>query len=39
MALVPREAFFLASEMNRENVVPDNSDFCDVVHMGSQARY
>jgi regulator of nucleoside diphosphate kinase len=39
MALVPREAFFLASEMNRASVVPDNSDFRGVVHMGSQARY
>ena len=39
MALFPREAFFLASEMNRANVVPDNSDFRGVVHMGSQVRY
>ena len=39
MALFPREAFFLASEMNRANVVPDNSDSRRVVHMGSQVRY
>ena len=39
MALFPREAFFMASEMNRANVVPDNSDLRGVVHMGSQVRY
>jgi regulator of nucleoside diphosphate kinase len=39
MALFPREAFFLACEMNRANVVPDNADLRGVVHMGSQVRY
>jgi len=39
MTLFPREAFFLAREMNRANVVPDNADLGDVVHMGSQVRY
>jgi regulator of nucleoside diphosphate kinase len=39
MALFPREAFFLAREMNRANVVPDNADLRGVVHMGSQVRY
>jgi len=39
MALFRREAFFLASEMNRANVAPDNADLRGVVHMGSQVRY
>jgi regulator of nucleoside diphosphate kinase len=39
MALFPCEAFFLACEMNRANVVPDNADLRGVVHMGSQVRY
>jgi regulator of nucleoside diphosphate kinase len=39
LALFPREAFFLAREMNRANVVPDNADLRGVVHMGSQVRY
>ena len=39
MMLLPREAFFLAREMNRANVVPDNADLRGVVHMGSQVRY
>ena len=39
MTLFPREAFFLAREMNRANVVPDNADLRGVVHMGSQVRY
>ena len=39
MGLFPREAFFLAREMNRANVVPDNADLRGVVHMGSQVRY
>jgi regulator of nucleoside diphosphate kinase len=39
MALFPREAFFLAREMNRANVVPDDADLRGVIHMGSQVRY
>jgi regulator of nucleoside diphosphate kinase len=39
MALFRREAFFLAREMSRANVVPDNADLRGVVHMGSQVRY
>ncbi|MEH2530821.1 regulator of nucleoside diphosphate kinase [Bradyrhizobium sp. AZCC 1588] len=39
MTLFPREATFLAREMNRANVVPDNADLRGVVHMGSQVRY
>jgi regulator of nucleoside diphosphate kinase len=39
MALFRREAFFLANEMRRANVVPDNADLHGVVHMGSQVRY
>ena len=39
MALVPREAFFLAREMNRANVVRDDADLRGVIHMGSQVRY
>ena len=39
MALFPREAVFLAGEMNRANLVPNNADLRGVVHMGSQVRY
>jgi regulator of nucleoside diphosphate kinase len=39
MTLFPREAFFLAREMNRANVVPDDADLRGVIHMGSQVRY
>jgi regulator of nucleoside diphosphate kinase len=39
MALFPREAFFLAHEMNRANVVPNDTDLRGVIHMGSQVRY
>ena len=40
MALFPVRGFFLAREMNRANVVPDNAaDLRGVVHMGSQVRY
>lgn len=39
MTLFRREAFFLAREMNRANVVPDDGDLRGVVHMGSQVRY
>ena len=39
MAHFPREASFLAREMNRANVVPDDADLRDVVRMGSQVRY
>jgi len=31
MTIFPREAFFLAREMNRANVVPDNADLRDVA--------
>ena len=36
MTLCPREAMFLAREMNRASMVPDNADLRRVVHMGSQ---
>ena len=39
MTLFPREAFFLAREMNRANVVCDDADLRGVIHMGSQVRY
>jgi regulator of nucleoside diphosphate kinase len=39
MTLFPREAFFLAREMNRANVVRDDADLRGVIHMGSQVRY
>jgi regulator of nucleoside diphosphate kinase len=39
MALFPREAFFLAREMSRANVVRDDADLRSVIHMGSQVRY
>jgi regulator of nucleoside diphosphate kinase len=39
MALFPREAFFLAREMSRANVVRDDVDLRSVIHMGSQVRY
>jgi regulator of nucleoside diphosphate kinase len=39
MALFPREAFFLAREMTRANVVRDDADFRGVIHMGSEVRY
>ena len=37
--LFPRVAHFLAREIERASVVPDNSDLRDVVRMGSRVRY
>jgi regulator of nucleoside diphosphate kinase len=37
--LFPREAHFLAREMERARVVADDSDLPGVVGMGSQVRY
>jgi regulator of nucleoside diphosphate kinase len=37
--LFPRVAHFLAREIERANVVADNSDLRGVVRMGSQVRY
>jgi regulator of nucleoside diphosphate kinase len=38
-ALFPRVAHFLCSEMERANVVADDSDLRGVVRMGSHVRY
>jgi regulator of nucleoside diphosphate kinase len=38
-ALFPREAFFLAREMERAKLVPDDADLRDIIHMGSRVRY
>ena len=37
--LFPRVAHFLAREIERASVVPDNSDLRGVVRMGSRVRY
>lgn len=39
MALSPRVAHFLAYEMERAGIVPDDADLRDVVRMGSQVGY
>ena len=39
MELFPRVAHFLACEVDRASVVPDDCDLRGVVRMGSQVRY
>ncbi|WGR75181.1 MULTISPECIES: nucleoside diphosphate kinase regulator [unclassified Bradyrhizobium] len=39
MEIFPRVAQFLAREMERANVVPDDSDLSGVVRMGSRVSY
>jgi regulator of nucleoside diphosphate kinase len=39
MVLVPRVAYFLAREMDRANVVPDDTELQGVVRMGSRVQY
>jgi regulator of nucleoside diphosphate kinase len=38
-ARFPRVAYFLACELDRANVVPDQSDLCGIVRMGSRVTY
>jgi len=39
MGLFPRVAHFLAREMERADIAPDDADLHDVVRMGSQVGY